>query len=101
MKGAGAFAGNNPATTTGVPNEVSNACAQSGSGYDSGVLTTLPSGVTGVGSGPDTSPVPEPGSIALLSSVLLAIIFVTFRKRLRHAVVDGLAGAVEDRTPNS
>jgi len=74
------FAGNNPATPTGVPNVVSNTCSQSSSGYNSGVLTTLPGGGTGVGSGPGLSPVPEPGSFALLSSVLLAMIFVTFRK---------------------
>ncbi len=73
------FAGNNPATPTGVPNVVSNTCAQSSSGYNSGVLTTLPGGGTGVGA-PVASPVPEPGSFALLSSVLLAMIFMTFRK---------------------
>ena len=72
------FAGNNPATPSGTPNLVSGACAESSSGYNSGVLITLPSGGVTVGTG--IAPVPEPGAFALLSSVLLAMVFLTFRK---------------------
>ena len=71
------FAGNNPATTTGTPNKVSDTCAQSTSGFNNGTIVTLPGGGTGVGPG---TPVPEPGTLALLSSGLLAMVFLAFRK---------------------
>jgi len=73
------FAGNNPATTGGTPNLVSGTCAQSTSGYNSGVLVTSTGG-TVVGAGPGLTPVPEPGPVALLSAVLLAIVFLKSRK---------------------
>ena len=56
------FAGDNPAQSGGRPNVVSNTCTQSPSGF---------SGET-----------PEPGTIVLLSSGLLAMVFPTFRKFL-------------------
>jgi hypothetical protein len=68
------FAGNNPATPTGTPNLVSGACAESSSGFNGGVI------VPGPGGKPMVAAVPEPGSLALLSSVLLAMVFLTFRK---------------------
>lgn len=74
------FAGNNPATTTGTPNLVSGTCTESSSGYNSGVLITLPTGGTGVGPGAAAA-VPEPGTFALLSSALLAMVLLTFRKQ--------------------
>jgi hypothetical protein len=63
------FAGNNPATTTGTPNLVSNTCAESSSGYNGGVIS----------GGPPT--VPEPSTFVLISSGLLATLFLTFRTR--------------------
>ena len=80
------FAGNNPATTSGTPNLVSNACAESSSGYNGGVAITLAGGGTGVGSadtggnGSGPSPVPEPGTWALLASGLLATVLLTCGK---------------------
>ncbi len=68
------FAGNNPATPSGTPNLVSGACAQSSSGFNSGVIVSTSGGKSMVAA------VPEPSSLALLSSVLLAIAFLTFRK---------------------
>jgi type VI secretion system secreted protein VgrG len=68
------FAGNNPATPEGVPNKVSGTCAASSSGYNSGVIVTGPSGT------PIVAAVPEPSAFVLLSSVLLAMVFLTFRK---------------------
>ena len=80
------FAGNNPATTSGTPNLVSNTCTESSSGYNGGVTITQLNGDTGVGSG-DTgdngggpSPVPEPGTWALLASGLLATVLLTSGK---------------------
>ena len=69
------FAGNKPATTIGTPNLVSNTCAESSSGYNGGVISlTGPGGTAIVGA------VPEPSTFALVSSVLLAMVFLTFRK---------------------
>src|ERR1700676_1372760 len=80
------FAGNNPATTSGTPNLVSNACAESSSGYNGGGAINLAGGGTGVGSadtggnGSGPSPVPEPGTWALLASGLLATVLLTCGK---------------------
>src|SRR5271165_1759010 len=52
------FAGNNPATTTGIPNLVSNTCAQSSSGFN--------------GSGSVTTTTPEPATLTLVSTEALA-----------------------------
>ena len=68
------FAGDNPAAAGGTPNVVSDTCTQSTSGFDNGVITP------GGGVGPGSPAVPEPGSLALLSSALLAIALLTFRK---------------------
>jgi Ice-binding-like len=75
------FAGNNPGATTGTPNKVSDTCAESSSGYNGGVIS--PTG--GPGGIPIVVPivvgaVPEPSAFALLSSVLLATVFLLFRK---------------------
>jgi len=43
------------------------------------VLVTSTGG-TVVGAGPGLTPVPEPGPVALLSAVLLAIVFLKSRK---------------------
>ena len=66
------FAGNNPATTTGTPNLVSDTCAESSSGFNNGVLVTLPGGGTAVGPGPAS--VPEPGTWELLLAGALSIL---------------------------
>jgi type VI secretion system secreted protein VgrG len=71
------FAGNNPATTTGTPNLVSGTCAESSSGYNGGVLSPTGPGGTQIVVG---AAVPEPSTFALVSSVLLAMVFLTFRK---------------------
>jgi hypothetical protein len=68
------FAGNNPATSLalgGVPNKVGfDNC----SGLNGGTI------VPGTGGGPGTVIAPEPGTFALLSFGLLAMVFLTFRK---------------------
>jgi len=76
------FAGNNPATATGVPNEVGfGNCSASTSGYNGGVITTLPGGGTGVGPGSGvTTAVPEPSSVALWGLGMLGLILVVRRK---------------------
>jgi len=58
------FAGDNPAAQGGMPNVVSDTCTQSPSGFSGG-------------SGGAT---PEPGTLALFSSGLLAMVFLAFRK---------------------
>jgi hypothetical protein len=78
------FAGNDPASSVGVPNLVnSGPCTvgtTSGSpnGNDNGVFVTLPGGGTGVGSGPPVTPgaVPEPGSCALLATSVLGALLL-------------------------
>ena len=60
------FAGDNPAAAGGMPNVVSDTCTQSASGFN------------GPGSGSGATP--EPGTLALLSSGLLAMVFLAFRK---------------------
>jgi hypothetical protein len=62
------FAGDNPPQSGGRPNVVSNTCTQS------------PNGFSGAGLGSGATP--EPGTIVLLSSGLLAMVFPTFRKFL-------------------
>ena len=62
------FAGNNPATTVGRPNVVSDTCTQSASGFN------------GPSAGSGSGATPEPGTLALLSSGLLAMVFLAFRK---------------------
>jgi hypothetical protein len=69
------FAGDNPAALGGRPNVVSNTCTQSTSGFNGGVIA--PGG--GVIPGPPVA-TPEPGTLALLSSGLLAMVFLKFRK---------------------
>ncbi len=58
------FAGNNPAASGGMPNVVSDTCAESASGFN----------------GPGGGSVPEPSSLVLLSSVLLGMAFLRFRR---------------------
>ncbi|MGA2193938.1 MAG: ice-binding family protein [Bryobacteraceae bacterium] len=61
------FGGDNPAQQGGQPNIVSDTCAQSASGFN---------GPTpGAGGG-----TPEPGTLVLLSSGLLAMVLLAFRK---------------------
>jgi len=72
------FAGNNPATTTGTPNLVSGTCTESSSGFNNGVIT--PGGGVGPGAAAAAA-VPEPGTFTLLSSALLAMAFLRFRKQ--------------------
>jgi type VI secretion system secreted protein VgrG len=69
------FAGDNPAAAGGRPNVVSNTCTQSTSGFNGGVIS--PGG--GVIPGPPVA-TPEPGTLALLSSGLFGMVFLTFRK---------------------
>ena len=75
------FAGASPATTTGVPNVVGGSCATGnvvGTGSN-GIVTGGTSG-GGLNGGNGPVPTPEPGTFALLSSGLLAMVFLTFRK---------------------
>jgi len=73
------FAGNNPATTTGTPNLVSDTCAESSSGFNNGVLVTLPGGGTAVG--PGSASVPEPGTWELLLAGALSILSLSALRR--------------------
>jgi hypothetical protein len=69
------FAGNNPGTPTGTPNLVSDTCVASSSGYNGGVISLTGSGGTAI-----VTAVPEPSAFVLFSSVLFAMVFLTFRK---------------------
>jgi type VI secretion system secreted protein VgrG len=73
------FDGANPATTTGVPNEISIGCGGNlaGSNGLGGGLNSVPP-ISTPGPGPAT--VPEPGTFALLLCGLLPIGLVTLRK---------------------
>jgi len=71
------FAGDNPAQLGGRPNVVSGTCAESSSGYNGGALSPTGPGGTPIVVG---AAVPEPSTFALVSSVLLAMVFLTFRK---------------------
>jgi len=68
------FAGNNPASTVGVINKVSDTCTQSSSGFNGGVIVTPPGG------GPGIVAAPEPGTFVLLLAGLLAIGLLMYRK---------------------
>jgi ice-binding like protein len=77
------FAGDNPAASGGMPNVVSDTCTQSTSGFNNGVLSSTGPGGTKIVVPGGTGAVPEPSTFAFVSSVLLAIVFLTFRRSAR------------------